>query len=170
MADKESLCAEKVFERFYREHVSSLRNHVYYKYGDAEQADDVTQEAFVRIWNKCAEIAMHTAKAYLFKIANNLSISLKRSEQVELKYRERAVRADEDLESPEFVILEKEYMDRLTDAIGRLPDKQREAFLLNRIEKKKYREIAEMMEVSVKAIEKLMHKALIKLRKEIGDV
>ena len=74
------------------------------------------------------------------------------------------------IESPEYLILEKEFMEKLSDAIAQLPDKQREVFLLNRVEKKTYKEIAEMSGVSVKAVEKSMHKALVKLREKIGNV
>ena len=59
-------------------------------------------------------------------------------------------------------------MDKLQIAIDGLTLGEREVFLLNRIENKKYREIAEMLNISVKAVEKRMHGALIKLRKSVG--
>ena len=59
---------------------------------------------------------------------------------------------------------------KLQNAISGLTDRQREVFLLNRIEKKTYKEIAEISGVSVKAIEKLMSKALIKLRTQIKNI
>ena len=52
----------------------------------------------------------------------------------------------------------------IQQAISKLSEGQREVFLLNRIEKKTYNEIAELLEVSVKAVEKRMHKALVKIR------
>jgi len=61
-------------------------------------------------------------------------------------------------------------MVKLENAISSLPERQREVFLLNRIEKKTYKEIAELSGVSVKAIEKLIHKALLKLRTEIENI
>ena len=75
-----------------------------------------------------------------------------------------------DYETPEFKMEESEFMDKLQDAIDALPDGQREVFLLNRIDKKTYKEIAEMLGVSQKAIEKRMHKALHKLRLTIGKI
>ena len=61
--------------------------------------------------------------------------------------------------------MEKEFKERLEEAISQLPDKQRTVFLMNRIDKKTYREIAELEGVSVKAIEKRMGMALKTLRK-----
>ena len=49
-------------------------------------------------------------------------------------------------------------------AISDLPEGQREVFLLNRIDKKTYKEIAEMLDISVKAVEKRMNLALQDLR------
>ena len=73
-------------------------------------------------------------------------------------------------ESPEFVMLEKEFLEKIEKAIADLPEKQKEVFLLSRIEKKKYREIAEILGISVKAVEKRMHLALIKMKNKIGNI
>ena len=61
-------------------------------------------------------------------------------------------------------------MERLKRAIDELPVKQRETFLLSRIDKKSYKEIAEITGVSLKAIEKRIHYALISLREKLGDI
>ena len=66
------------------------------------------------------------------------------------------------LKNPEFV--------SSSEAISDLPEKQKEVFLLSRIEKMKYREIAEMLEISVKAVEKRMHLALLEMKEKIGNV
>lgn len=67
-------------------------------------------------------------------------------------------------EDPQFQMEFSEFDLQVQNAINQLSDGQREVFLLNRIEKKTYNEIAEMLEVSTKAVEKRMHKALLKLR------
>ncbi|MBT8311994.1 MAG: sigma-70 family RNA polymerase sigma factor, partial [Flavobacteriaceae bacterium] len=73
-------------------------------------------------------------------------------------------------ESPEFLMEEREYKEKLDRALAILPDNQRTVFLLNRIDGKKYAEIAEMEGVSVKAIEKRMHLALKTLREHIEGI
>jgi RNA polymerase sigma-70 factor (ECF subfamily) len=73
-------------------------------------------------------------------------------------------------ESPEFIMLETEFMEKLEHTINTLPEKQKEVFLLNRIEKKKYKEIAIQLDISVKAVEKRMHLALVVMREQIGNV
>jgi RNA polymerase sigma factor (sigma-70 family) len=75
-----------------------------------------------------------------------------------------------DSETPEFVLREKEYHAQLTAAINRLSEAQRVAFLMNRIEGKRFKEIASLLDISVKAVEKRVYGALKQLRKEIKEI
>lgn len=162
------LCNEKTFDQFFRSHIKALRNYIYYRYGDDQSANDVAQDAFITLWKNCAKVTVDTAKGYVYQVANNLSKSLKRHEKVKLRYEVQSIKVDRSNESPEYLMMESEFMDQLNSAIASLPDKQREVFLMNRIEKLTYKEIAEIKGVSQKAIEKLMHKALLKLRDQIN--
>lgn len=169
MSDHRSVCDEQEFNSLFKKHGRLLRNFLYYKFGDKAVAEDVTQESFIRLWQNCAKVTFETAKSYLYKIAVNLCISKKRSEKVRLEY-ESLPHGEADNQSPEFLMEEKQYEEKLSNAISSLSDRQREVFLMNRVEKLSYPEIAELSGVSVKAIEKLMHKALVKLREEIGNI
>lgn len=166
----DSICNPEVFEKLFRSHAKGLRNYLYFKYGSEKDAEDVVQEAFVRLWKNCSKVPYDMAKGFLFTTSNNLSLSLKRKDKVRLTYLSERQDDDRNIESPEYRLLEKEFKIKLQSAIESLPERQREAFLLSRIEKKTYLEIGEIMGVSVKAIEKLMHKALLKIRNSIGDV
>jgi RNA polymerase sigma-70 factor (ECF subfamily) len=73
-------------------------------------------------------------------------------------------------ESPEFILEENEYMTRLQKAIEELSPDQRTTFMLNRVEGKKHEEIAEMLGISRKAVEKRIYTALAILREKIGDI
>nr|WP_103070261.1 RNA polymerase sigma-70 factor [Aquimarina sediminis] len=167
-----STCNERAFDQFFKSHSQLLRNYIYYKFGDLEQAEDIVQDSFIKLWNNCSKVPLDKAKSYIYTIATNLGISNTRHQKVKFKYRDYITQRKTDVnnESPEFIALEKEYMEKLKSAIADLPDRQREVFLLSRIDKKTYKEIAELSNVSVKAIEKLMHKALVTLRKKIGNI
>ena len=65
-------------------------------------------------------------------------------------------------------ILEIEDAKKLLKAIGNLNENQRTTFLMHRIDGKKYHEIAQELNISVKAVEKRIHNALVELRKEIN--
>ncbi|MBQ0735630.1 RNA polymerase sigma factor [Aquimarina celericrescens] len=167
-----STCNEKAFDQFFKSHAKLLRNYIYYKFGDLDQAEDIVQDAFIKLWNNCSKVSLAKAKSYVYTIATNLGISITRHQKVKFKYQDYVIQRKTDInnESPEFIALEKEYMQKLKNAIADLPERQREVFLLSRIDKKTYKEIAELSNVSVKAIEKLMHKALLTLRKKIGNI
>jgi len=166
------LCKEKKFHFFFNTNATLLRNFLFYKFGGLQDIDDIVQDSFIKLWDNCAKVTTETAKSYLFRIAINQSNSLLRHETVKLKHQKEIKHINNNTtnESPEYLLEEKEFMIKLEKAISSLPDRQREVFLLNRIEKKTYREIAELSSVSVKAIEKLMHKALLKLRTEIENL
>ena len=73
-------------------------------------------------------------------------------------------------ETPEFIIEEKEFDLKLQSVIQKLKPEQRVVFLLHRVEKKKYKEIAEELEISIKTVEKRIHDALLFLRSEIVEL
>ena len=70
--------------------------------------------------------------------------------------------------SPQFSLEEKEFEQKLNDSLKVLPDGCREVFLMNRIDKLKYDEIAQRLDLSVKAIEKRMSKAISILKEQLG--
>mgnify|MGYP000738797926 CR=1 FL=1 len=69
-------------------------------------------------------------------------------------------------ESPEFLAEEEEFKNKLLQAIQKLNETQRVAFLMHRIDGKKYAQIADELGISIKAVEKRIQIALQELRKE----
>jgi RNA polymerase sigma-70 factor (ECF subfamily) len=160
-------CNEIVFSDFFKTHSKSLRNFLFYKYGNKEQAEDLVQEAFVKLWQNCASVPIEKAKSYLYTIANNSSLNEIKHQKVVLQYENNFTGLDKTNENPEYILEEKEFKNKLLKAIENLNETQRVAFLMHRIDGKKYSEIAIELEISVKAVEKRIHLALIELRKKI---
>ncbi len=164
-----NLCNDKIFNDFYGKHSRDLYNFMYYKSGDSDQAMDLVQEAFVKVFQNCGKIQLEKAKSYLFTTANNLFLNVVKHQKVKLSYAQQQPAEVSTGEDPQFVLREKEYMEELENAIAGLTEAQREVFLLNRIDGKKYREIAEMLNISEKAVEKRMMGALKKLRAQLDN-
>ncbi|MEM1120380.1 MAG: sigma-70 family RNA polymerase sigma factor [Bacteroidota bacterium] len=160
----ENICPEKTFRTIFQEQATALRNFLYYKTGNLPQAEDVLQDAFGKLWENCAKIIPTKAKSFLFTTANNLLLNQIAHQKVVLKFQSRTAPKTSRVD-PQFLLEEKEFHQKLAAAIGALPEKQRVVFLMNRIDKKKYREIADILDISVKTVEKRMHQALTTLRK-----
>nr|WP_294925716.1 sigma-70 family RNA polymerase sigma factor [uncultured Flavobacterium sp.] len=165
--NQSNTCNEIIFSSFFKSHIKALRNFLFYKFGNKDQAEDVAQEAFMKLWQNCASVPIEKAKSYVYTIANNSTLNEIAHQKVVLRYEKSFTALDRTNESPEFVLEEKQFQDKLLKAIESLNEKQRVAFLMHRIDKKKYSEIAEALNISVKAVEKRIHLALLSLRKEI---
>lgn len=163
----DGVCEESLFSSLFKKHVKVLRNYLLYKFGDSEKANDVAQEAFIKLWENCADVPQEKAKSYLYTVANNAALNKIAHKKVVLAYAKNASPKGHTFENPEFLLEEEEFKAKLQDAIGRLSEGQRTAFLLHRIDGKKYHEIAEMLDISVKAVEKRISGALVSLRKEV---
>lgn len=163
-----SVCEEKTYHKLYTTHSKTLYNFIYYKCGNPDQASDLVQEAFIKLWENCAKIILEKAKSFLYTVTNNQFLNEVAHNKVKLKYEKLNVLDDKNVETPDFLMEEQEFMQKLENAISDLTPAQREVFLLNRIDKKKYKEIAEILGISVKAVEKRMHGALLKLKEKLG--
>jgi RNA polymerase sigma-70 factor (family 1) len=161
------ICKETIFETFFKTHAKALRNYLSYKFGDTEKAEDVVQESFIKLWQNCSEVPLEKAKSYLYTIANNASLNEVAHQKVVLTYSKKVVQSERNNESPDFIMEEDEFKTKLLKAIDSLTEAQRIAFLMNRIDGKKYYEIAEELNISVKAVEKRIHGALVTLREQI---
>ena len=163
-----NICNEIIFSTFFKSHAKSLRNFLYYKYGNKDQAEDLAQEAFIKLWQNCASVPIEKAKSYIYTIANNTSLNEIAHKKVVLQYEKNFSGLDKTNENPEFLLEEKQFKTKLLTAIENLNETQRVAFLMHRIDGKKYSEIAEELNISIKAVEKRIHLALVELRKKIN--
>jgi len=148
------------FKQIFDRHYDAIRNFLYYKLGDIDLAEDLAQEVFMKTWEKREGIRTDTAHHLLFTIANNLAINHFKSAKARFEFRLKEKTIHITQESPQYEMEKDEFAKELQDAIASLPEKQRTVFLMNRIDELTYREIAQRLEISVKAVEKRMHEAL----------
>lgn len=165
---EDTVCKEDVYNSLFRTYSKTIFNFIYYKFGNEEKAYDAVQEAFVKLWENCSKVSPSKAKSFVYTVANNTYLNVIKAEKVRLKYADQSLKISH--ESPEFLLEEKQFQEKLEKALADLPENQRTTFLLNRIDGKKYSEIADMEQVSVKAIEKRMHLALKTLREKIEGI
>lgn len=136
--------------------------------GSEAQADDVAQEAFVRVWRHAPTWQDSVSRGarfttWLYKIVSNLVIDEKRK-RVNVAIDDIAEPLDEAAPNGERVLIDSQRAVEVRKALGQLPDRQREAFVLCFYEEYSNRDAAAALDVSVKALESLLVRARRTLR------
>ena len=165
----ENVCDELLFAQLFRTHAKDLHDFLYYKFGTENLPQDLVQEAFVKLWNNCKKVPAGKARSFLFTVANNQMLNELSKKKTALKYAQQPRKLTTE-ESPEYVMQEKQFEQQLKTALEGLSEAQRVAFMMNRVEGKKHKEIAEMLGISTKAVEKRIYTALAKLRETIEGI
>ncbi|MBI9059528.1 RNA polymerase sigma-70 factor [Labilibaculum sp. DW002] len=158
---------QEEFKLLFDKYFDSIRNYIYYRSGDEELATDIAQDSFMKLWEKHLDFEEKPLRSLLYKISNDLFISKYRREKVAQKYLAKLAPSVNN-HSPEDELAYKELQTKYETALKNLSEKQRVVFLMSRMEGLKYQEIADQLELSVKAVEKRMTSALSFLRKALG--
>ncbi|MGY3792928.1 RNA polymerase sigma factor [Aquimarina sp. 433] len=162
----EDVCDEKMFSMIYRKYKQDIYNFLYYRYGESLGPKDTMQEVFVKLLSHCKEVTPEKARGFLFKVAKNMMLNAIKHQKVVLKHQEVKPK-DYTNESPEFILEQQQFLKRYQNALSRLTEDQRTAFLLNKVEGKKHAEIAEMLGITRKAAENRIYAAYNKLKSEL---
>jgi RNA polymerase sigma-70 factor (family 1) len=157
---------QEQFKLVFDQHFEAIRRYLYFRSGDGTVSTDLAQDTFMKIWERGKELDPERDAALLYKIAGDLFIShLRRIRISREAFSEIEFEMTSD--SPESEMQYNELQSDYKKALGKLPEKQRTAFMMSRMENLTYREIAERLSLSVKAVEKRVSAALVILRKEI---
>ena len=151
----------------YDAHFDDLRRYLIYRSGDQDLSKDIAQNVFMKVWTKKIEIASGNIKSLLFKMATDEFISHIRRKKVEKEYTEsidlRLIREPYNNDD----LLEKKVL--FQKALNQLPEKQKTALLMNKMQGLTYKEIAEVLNLSQKAIEKRIGLALKALKQNLNQ-
>lgn len=145
-----------------------------------EEAEDVAQEVFIQVYERIGSFRGEAKiSTWIYRIATTKALDWHRKKKAKKRFgtiKEMLGFADksEELKVPDFVhpgvqLEQKEDAAVLFKALNTIPEKQRTAFLLIKIEGLDYVAVAEIMQISVKAVEGLMHRAKEGLRKQLND-
>ncbi len=135
-----------------------------------EDAEDITQEVFIRAFQSLAGFAGHSSfSTWLYRIAIHTSLNeLKRRKRRRLwSLAAEMLQLPSGNKDPVQELSAKTEQDQIRKAIDRLPGKQRMAFILSRYEELPQREVAQVMEISEGAVEQLLLRARENLKKYI---
>lgn len=139
---------------------------------DEEEAIDVVQDVFTKIWNKRENLEINTSlKSYLYVSVRNRIISKKRHQKYQDNYADSLIPK---YEAGEFITDEqvrlKELVSQVEKEVSKLPPKMREVFELSRFEGLNYQQISEELGIANDTVKKQIHKALKVLKTKIHSI
>lgn len=147
---------------------------------DKTQADDVVQDVFIKFWEKRKEFKLQAKfSTWLYRVTSNMCINIvKRNKfsivfsSIKNNYDKKETYFEQHIEDDESKTIEQTEKQRhiklaLKTAIDNLPKRQRIAFVLNKYQDFSYKEIADIMELSLSSIESLLFRAKKNLQKDL---
>ena len=154
------------FEGVFAELYGPLCSYAFSYLKAPDLCEDIVQEVFTRVWERRRDI-LHTdgVRFYLFTAVRNTCISYLRQEKKSKAFAETESEQQFDTIVPlRSTNVDADFHRLLREAIDTLPEKCREIFILSRLSKMKYKEIADVLGISVKTVENQIGKALKQVR------
>ena len=146
---------------------------------NAQDAEDITQEVFIKVYESVHQFKGESAfSTWLYKIAVTKSLELIRSRKRKKRFAfitgilgdNNELRHDPpEFNHPGVQLDNRERSATLFKAIAKLPENQRVAFTLHKVEGIPYLEISDIMQLSISAVESLIHRAKTNLRKDLEN-
>jgi RNA polymerase sigma factor (sigma-70 family) len=142
---------------------------------NAEDAEDVAQEVFIQVYRSINSFKGESKlSTWMYRIATTRALDLLRSRKSKKRFgfmqrlfgdNNEPLHEIPDFNHPGIALDQKENAAKLFKAIAQLPENQKTAFTLHKLEDLSYQEISEVMQTSVPAVESLMHRAKQNLKK-----
>ncbi len=157
---------QKAFESLYKKFSSKVFNTALSYTKNNNNAEEVTQDVFIKIYDNAHKFKGNSSvETWIYRITINTSINcinkLKKHHSIGLF--ENGLNT-KDFKHPGIILEKKEEALALFEAIEYLPESQKTAFILSFIENLPRQQVADVMEMSLKAVESLLQRAKKKLR------
>ena len=171
-----SINDKKAFKNIFNSYFQSLCHLSTYYLENKDEAKEVVQEAFVKLWEIRKDLDPNSnIKNFLFTMVKNNCLNILKRRQILLKHHDKIRETELRYQHESLTRITDDYLEikemkeKIEAAIKNLPEHCREVFEMSRFNDMKNREIAEKLGISQKAVEAQMTKALKILRKELKD-
>ena len=155
---------EKYKARIYR--------HALYLLGNQEDAEDVTQETFIKAWNHCAKLRPKTVRSWLLKCAQNLCFNLLKRRKFQIQMDGDDIEIEALLHTythrsnplPDEIVIKQELKEIVRCAISKLPPDMRVVIVMRELEGMSFKEIAIITKQPEGTVKSTVFRARKKLR------
>lgn len=163
---------QKALEQLYEIYYFNLCNFALQFVKSADYAEEVVSDVFLNIWLKRETLSIRSnVKSYLFAATRNRALNFLKTPKVEFREIDEVHQnsTTTDLE-PDAELNYSDTLNRIEKIINELPPQRRTIFKLSRIEGLKYREIAEVLSISVNTVQKQMTEAVKHIAKYYSKI
>lgn len=151
---------EKMRDKMYRLALRVVKNE--------EEAHDVVQDSFVKVWKKREKLAeIENKEAYCMTIARNMGIDKLRARKMDTTDIDEQYDLKANVADPERQLVAKQELSIVMDIVDKLPENHRTVIQLRDIEGYTYKEISEMTGYSIEKVKVYLHRARTKLKQQI---
>ena len=161
------------FGALYERHLDAIFRYVYYRVGDTREAEDLTEQVFLRAWEAIPRYRQRSTPftSWLYRIAHNAVVDFHRDRKwtVPVPSHELFEIRGERPSSVQQVIAAEEAA-RLASAIGQLPEEQQQVVVLRFVEGLGHAEVARVLGKSPGACRVIQHRALAALGRLLGEM
>ena len=162
---------ERAFQTLFRKYYSAMCHFASQFLNDSELAEEIVQDMFVKIWEKRAVLNIETSvKHYFFRSVRNHCLNQIQHEKIKKQYANKVLETAQHEINTEQYYLEVDLIRRIEKSIDSLPPKRKEIFRLSREQGLKYKEIAEILGISVNTIDNHIATAIKKLSIVLKDL
>lgn len=152
------------FNRSVDEYADRLYRFILKNIQDTEEAKDIVQEAYTRLWTRKDEVSAIKVKSYLFSTAYHVMIDMIRKEKRQIEYRQNM--QQDSMHHDNY----SDLSEILHEAINKLPDIQRSVILLRDYEGYSYDEIAEITGLNESQVKVYIFRGRMYLKKYVGKI
>lgn len=165
--DKTPVSDERI-QHLYNNYAKSLTQFIRQKFGNGPpDPDDITQRTFQKLMERDSDNPIRNYKTFLWKTANNLLLSEKRSQSVRDRYepeiKSTLSQGGGAIIDPQRVLLAEEQLIRVNEVMAKMPPKRQRAFVLHRIDGLSVAEVARRLGLSHTGARKHLSKAFLQL-------
>lgn len=169
------------FEEVYNEFKQLVFNLALNYIQHSDNAQDITQDVFIKVYRHCEkhDAAKSSLKTWIYQITINHCLDFIRSKKAKKRFGFISSLSNSesndpitdaiDFFHPGIAAEDKEELQQLLMLINELPESQKTALILVKIEDRSQKEVAEIMNISVKAVESLLQRAKQALAKKLDD-